>query len=113
VPVKPIDMQQFIDTAGNIYEAIVVTSKRARQIHDEVKIELAQRLETVKSLTTTPDVEDENDNMAANPDQLKISLEFENRPKATDLALDDVRAGRIDKRYKEPVEEPIKEEPAE
>ena len=113
MPVKPIDMQQFIDNAGNVYEAIVATAKRARQIHDDVKIELSQRLETVKALTTTPEVEDESDTMAANPDQLKISLEFENRPKATDLALEEIRDNKLNRRYKEEVEEPVKEEPAE
>ena len=45
----------------------------------------------------------------ANPDQLKISLEFEKRPKPADLALDEVVLGKIEKRYKE-VEPPVEKE---
>ncbi len=102
-------MQGFIDNVGNIYQAIVVTSKRARQLHEEIKIELNQRLETVKSLTATTEAEEELDNAAANPDQLKISLEFEKRPKPTDLALDEMKQGKVDFRYKEPIALPVKD----
>ncbi|HTP79725.1 MAG TPA: DNA-directed RNA polymerase subunit omega [Bacteroidota bacterium] len=110
MPIKPVDMQGFIGNVGNIYQAIVVTAKRARQLHEEMKIELNQRLETVKALTTTTEVEEELDNAAANPDQLKISLEFEKRPKATDLALDEVQEGKVEFRYKEPAEIPVKKD---
>lgn len=101
---KPIGTRDFFRNVDNIYEAILVTAKRARQIHDEIKIELNQRLETIKQLTTTTEAEEELDNAAANPDQLKISLEFEKRPKPASLALDEMSAGRIFRRYKEPVE---------
>jgi DNA-directed RNA polymerase subunit K/omega len=37
--VKPIAMHEFLQQTGNIYEAIIVASKRARQIHDDMKIE--------------------------------------------------------------------------
>ncbi len=100
--VKPIPMQEFTEKVGNIYEAIVVTAKRARQIHDDVKIELAQQLETIKALTTTTDVEEELETATTNPDQLKISLEFEKRPKATELALQEAAEKKIPYRYKEP-----------
>ena len=52
--IKPIDMEQFYQSAGNVYQAIIVTAKRARQIHDDLRIELNQRLETVKALTQVP-----------------------------------------------------------
>ncbi len=101
--IKPIDMEQFYQSAGNIYEAIVVTAKRARQVHDEMKIELNQRLETIKQLTqVTTETEEDLENVGVNPDQLKISIEFETRPKATDVALDEVQQKKFTSKYPEP-----------
>jgi DNA-directed RNA polymerase subunit K/omega len=109
VAIKPVDMANYFGKIGNLYEGVVVTAKRARQIHDELKIELRSRLETLQQISAvTTEVEDDSDPVA-NPDQLKISLEFEKRPKPTDLALEEVVLGRIEKRYKE-VEAPIEKE---
>lgn len=105
--IKPVDMEQFYQSAGNIYEAIVVTAKRARQIHDEMKIELNQRLETIKQLTqVTTETEEDLENVGVNPDQLKISIEFETRPKATDVALDEVQQKKFGVKYKDEPEAP-------
>ncbi len=107
--IKPVDMANFFGNIGNLYEGVVVTAKRARQIHDELKIELRQRLETLQQISAvTTEVEDDSDPVA-NPDQLKISLEFERRPKPADLALSEVVDGKIVKRYKE-VEVPAEPE---
>jgi DNA-directed RNA polymerase subunit K/omega len=101
VAIKPVDMATYFSKIGNLYEGVVVTAKRSRQIHDEIKIELRQRLETLQQISAvTTDVEDDSDPVA-NPDQLKISLEFEKRPKPTDLALEEVALGKFEKRYKE------------
>jgi hypothetical protein len=40
----------------------------------------------------------------ANPDQLKISLEFEKRPKPTEVAINEVREKKIPYRYKEHID---------
>jgi DNA-directed RNA polymerase subunit K/omega len=95
-------METFYQSAGNIYQAIIVTAKRARQIHDEMRIELNQRLETIKQLTApTTDTEEDLENVGVNPDQLKISLEFETRPKATDIALDEIQDKKFEWRDKD------------
>jgi DNA-directed RNA polymerase subunit K/omega len=113
VAIKPVDMANYFGKIGNLYEGVVVTAKRARQIHDELKIELRQRLETLQQISAvTSEVEDDSDPVA-NPDQLKISLEFEKRPKPADVALTEVVKGTIEKRYKEqeaPVEEEVEKE---
>ena len=44
--------------------------------------------------------------MDVNPDQLHISLEFEKRPKPTDVSLEELISGDIEWRYKE-VPEPV------
>jgi DNA-directed RNA polymerase subunit K/omega len=99
LPVKPVDIENFSMAATDVYEAIVIASKRARQIHQDIKIELNQRIETLNQLTGTPETEEETD-VAANPDQLKISLEFEKRPKPTDVATQEVIARKVKYRYK-------------
>lgn len=104
--IKPVSLEQFHEKAGNIYEAIIVAAKRSRQLHDEIKIELNQRLETIKQLSSTPEAEEDVETTVTNPDQLKISLEFEKRAKVTETALVEVMAHRVKFRLKgdEPVE---------
>jgi DNA-directed RNA polymerase subunit K/omega len=106
MPIKPINLEEFIDKAKNVHEAIVATSKRARQINDDVKIEFNQRIETFVVKT-----ESETEENEVNPDQLKVSLEFEKRPKPTDVALDELMQGKLQWTYKEkPEVAPPKEE---
>src|SRR3970040_749559 len=98
-------------TNVGVYEAIIIAAKRARQIHNDVKIELNQHLETLAQLTQTVETEDEMD-VSANPDQLKISLEFEKRPKATELEMNELNEGRLEwrRREEEKPPEPTEEE---
>ncbi len=96
MPIKPIDMENFISKARNVHEAIVAVSKRARQVNDEVKIEFNQRVEMF-----APKLDVESEEVEVNPDQLKVSLEFEKRPKPTDTALDELIGGKLEWRYKE------------
>lgn len=108
MPIKPIDIDLFISKAKNVHEAIVATSKRARQINEETKIEFNQRIEMF-----APKLEVEGEEVEVNPDQLKVSLEFEKRPKATDVALDELMQEKLEWRYKEKevVAPPVEEEP--
>lgn len=108
MPIKPIDIENFISKAKNVHEAIVATSKRARQINDEVKIEFNQRIEMF-----APKLDVESEEVEVNPDQLKVSLEFEKRPKPTDTALDELLQGKLAWRYKEKEVVPVvvEEEP--
>jgi DNA-directed RNA polymerase subunit K/omega len=100
---KPIEIEQLESKAANVYEAIVVLSKRSRQINEEIKLEFNQRLETITTLPTTGDPEEEE--VEANPDQLKISLEFEKREKPTEQAVDELLEDKLSFRYKEPEEQ--------
>ena len=95
--IKTLEIKELESKAKNVYEAIVVLSKRSRQINEETKLEFQQRLENIVALPTSPDeVED-----AVNPDQMKISLEFEKRPKATEEAIDELMGDQIEHHYKE------------
>lgn len=107
MPMKPIEVEKLLPKVKNIYEAIAVMSKRARQINEEVKLEFNQRLEMIQTKVTENPEETE---IEANPDQLKISLEFEKRLKPTDLALKEMLVDKIAFRYKEKEKEVKKEE---
>ena len=49
MPIKPLDIDHLSAKAENVYEAIVVLLKRARQINEEMKIEFNQRIEMLQS----------------------------------------------------------------
>ena len=93
--VEPVELNLLEKRAENVYEAIVVMSKRARQINEEMKIRLNQELET---FTTQVDSEEE---VETNPDQLRISIEYERLPKPTQQALHEMLLDKLHYRYKE------------
>lgn len=95
MPIRPVDLKQATGRATSIYEAIVVMSRRARQINDELKDNLHRRLETVASLN------EDGDGEVTNFDQLEISREFDRFPKPTFLALDEMLDGELDYKYKD------------
>ncbi|HTY09936.1 MAG TPA: DNA-directed RNA polymerase subunit omega [Bacteroidota bacterium] len=105
--IKPLEIHTLESKAANVYEAIVVLSKRARQINEETKLEFNQRIETIAAIPTTTNGDEEE--MDANPDQLKISLEFEKRAKPTEQAIGELLSDKLEFRYKEEEE---KKEPA-
>ncbi len=95
MPIRPVDLKDVTGDASSLYEAIVVMSKRARQINDELKQNLDMRLEDVIA-----QFEDEQE-MTNNPDQLAISKEFDRIPKPTFLAIDEMLDGEIEFRYRD------------
>lgn len=97
--VRSIDLRYLESKAANIYEAIVVMSKRARQINEELKIEFNSRIEMLQSklFETT----DENAEPETNPDQVNVAREFERRPKPTAIALEEMLEDKLVYRYKQ------------
>jgi DNA-directed RNA polymerase subunit K/omega len=103
--IKSVEISELESKAANVYEAIVVLSKRARQINEETKIEFSQRLETISVLPSSSNPEEEEPD--ANPDQLRISLEFEKRPKPTEEAIREMLNDELKFRYKEAEVPPV------
>lgn len=99
MPIKPIDIELLTGKADNIYEAIVVLLKRARQINEEMKIEFNQRIEMLQSRIFEP--EEESEQPQTNPDQILVAQDFERRPKPPETAIDELMTERISFRYKE------------
>ena len=97
MPIKPIEIEILESKAGNIYEAIVVSAKRARQINDEQKIEYNQRLQPLLD-------KEDDDETVVSKDKMNISLDFEKRSKPTDRGIDELLDGDLEFRAR--TEEP-------
>jgi DNA-directed RNA polymerase subunit K/omega len=93
--VEPVDLRVIDERAANIYEAIIVSAKKARKINDENKIEYNALLSTIPITGT----EDENEDIE-NPAQLKIALELEKKEKPHIEALEELLEGKIEYEYK-------------
>lgn len=104
--VRPVDLQKITPENIGLYEAIIIAAQRARQINQEIRIQLNQQLETLAQLTTTIEADEEVET-GANPDQLRISLEFEKGPKVPELALEELQKGSVAWRYKEAEAPPV------
>jgi DNA-directed RNA polymerase subunit K/omega len=89
--INPIDLRSLDEFTSNVYEAIIVSSKRARQVNSENKIEFNALLSTIPQTQS----EDENEDLD-NPAQLKISLDFEKKPKPHQQALKELLDGKIE-----------------
>lgn len=76
-------------TDGNIYEAIVVMSKRANQIGTEIKIELDSKLAEFASTT------DNLEEIFENREQIEISKFYERLPKQTAIALQEFLEDKV------------------
>ena len=91
--IQPIDLRKIDGKAENIYEAIIAAGKRARQINDENRLEFNQLISTI-----IPAVEDEFEERG-NPDQERISLQFEKREKPHLRAFNELLDGNLNFRY--------------
>jgi len=87
--IEPLEIEEVESKAGNIYEAVVVASKRARQINDELKLEYNQRVEPLMK-------SDDDDDTVVSKDKMNISVDFEKRVKATERALDELLSDELE-----------------
>jgi DNA-directed RNA polymerase omega subunit len=94
--IEPIDLREIDKHTANVYEAVIVSAKRARQINDEYKIEFNAMVGTIIPPSTT---EEEGEDIQ-NPAQLKIALELEHREKPHIKAVNEVVEGKVDFDYK-------------
>jgi len=83
------DLRDLDKTTDNIYESIVIMSKRANQISNNVKEELSQKLSEFTS---------SNDNLEEvfeNREQIEISKHYEKMPKPTLVAVQEFLEEKI------------------
>ena len=84
---------------GNLYETVVVASKRADQIGVDLKTELNKKLEEFASYT------DNLEEIFENREQIEISKFYERLPKPTLLALQEILEDKIN--FRIPTDEEI------
>ena len=89
--IRTVDTDRLAREIGNIYEAVVITSKRARQIAAQEKGELDVKLSYFEDLSLDVTA----DEIRTNEDQLRISLEYERRPKASLRALEEMEKHQV------------------
>ena len=88
--IQTIDTSKLAAETGNTYEALVVLSKRARQVSMRYKDELDQKLSYFDDLSLDPAEE-----LRSNEDQLRISLEYERKDKAPKTAIQEFMDDRL------------------
>ena len=99
------DLRELDVKTGNIYESLVIMSKRANQISNNVKEELHQKLSEFAS---------SNDNLEEvfeNREQIEISKFYERMPKPTTSATEEFLEGKLNYRMREAM--PVVESKAE
>jgi DNA-directed RNA polymerase subunit K/omega len=83
------DLRELDITTDNIYESLVIISKRANQIAANMKEELHGKLAEFAS---------SNDNLEEifeNREQIEISKYYERMPKASLIAIDEFTHGKV------------------
>ena len=92
--IQPRDLGKIKERVPNLYEAVIVAAKRARKINDDIKLEFNSLVGTLNA-----GHEDEFEDRE-NPEQLKLSLEFEKREKPHIQAIKELIDDGIEYRYK-------------
>ena len=83
------DLEKIAAPTGNIYDSVVVISKRARQIAINIKEELSSKL--AEFATTVDNLEE----IFENREQIEISRFYERMPKPTSTAIEEFLEGKL------------------
>lgn len=84
-----IDLEK---STGNIYESIVVLSKRSNQISSSLKEELTSKLQEFASST------DNLEEIFENREQIEISRFYEKLPKPVAVAIEELKDNQLNVR---------------
>lgn len=97
MPIQTIDVDQLTAHADNIYEAVVVLSKRARQIAAKSKADLDEKLAYYEGFAS------DMENLRMQEEQARVSLDHETRPKPPEVAIGELMNNEV--YYRNPNEE--------
>jgi DNA-directed RNA polymerase subunit K/omega len=92
------NVTDFEKTTENIYESVVVMSKRANQISAEIKEELNSKLEEFNTAM------DSLEEIFENREQIELSKQYERMPKPTLISTKEFLEGKI--YFRNPAKEP-------
>lgn len=96
-----ISLEELLEKAENVYEAVVVMFKRARQVNDEQKMQIEMEMETLPST----DIKDNEDFDDVEIDREALMREHKKYPKPSRVAIEEMKQGLIGYKYIEPDEE--------
>lgn len=85
----PRDVRKMEEKTGNVYESIVVMSKRANQIAAQLKEELHNKLQNFDNESDTLE------EVFENREQIEISAQYERMPKPTLIATEEFLADKV------------------
>lgn len=88
------DVDKIAAPTGNLYESVVIISKRARQISVNLKEELNNKL--AEFATTVDNLEE----VFENREQIEISKYYERLPKPTSSATEEFLEGKVMYRFR-------------
>jgi Zn-dependent M32 family carboxypeptidase len=85
------NIQNFDKATGNVYETVVILSKRANQISGELKEELQSKISEYSQGSRSESIDD----IFENREQIEIAKFYETVPKSTLLATQELLADKI------------------
>lgn len=83
------DLLDMADGIGNVYETLVILSKRSNQIQQDLKEELTSKLAEFASATDTLE------EIFENREQIEISKFYERMPKPVAIAMEELAEDEI------------------
>ncbi|NVJ87656.1 MAG: DNA-directed RNA polymerase subunit omega [Algoriphagus sp.] len=89
------DLDKVSESTGNIYESIHIVGQRAKQISNNLKEELNNKLSEFASTV------DNLEEVFENKEQIEISKFYERMPKPSTLAMEEFLEGKVYYRYPE------------
>ncbi|TFV93353.1 DNA-directed RNA polymerase subunit omega [Algoriphagus kandeliae] len=89
------DLDKVSEPTGNIYESIHIVGQRAKQISNNLKEELNNKLSEFASTV------DNLEEVFENKEQIEISKFYERMPKPTTLAMEEFLEGKVYYRFPE------------
>ena len=95
------DLDKIAAQTGNVYESVVIISKRARQIAVNIKEELNNKL--AEFATTVDNLEE----VFENREQIEISKFYERLPKPTTTATEEFLEDKLNYRMRNELEEKL------
>lgn len=97
VKMGQISLEELLNKTGNIYEAVVVLSKRARQVTDIQKRKIENEMDVVPIM----DNRDSEDFDEVEIDREALARDYVKYPKATRVALQEMEDGDIEYYYRD------------
>ncbi|MFB6230769.1 MAG: DNA-directed RNA polymerase subunit omega [Salinibacter sp.] len=87
--IETLDIDELADRTGNLYETVAILSKRSRQVASDMRSELDDKLSYFEGFG--PEMED----VRMQEEQEKVSLEYEQKPEPTEIAIDEFLENKI------------------